>query len=105
MREREGFRVPTAIGPPEDKAGEARPAEEGSSQAEMTAAGGDGRRISTVLIIIGTELGFGSPPPLSLSRYVIWLPDLIFLRLVAMQTEALPLVNKFQLSEDTDGSL
>ncbi|XP_019702367.1 5'-methylthioadenosine/S-adenosylhomocysteine nucleosidase isoform X4 [Elaeis guineensis] len=41
----------------------------------MTAAGGDGRRISTVLIII------------------------------AMQTEALPLVNKFQLSEDTDGSL
>ncbi|KAG1359080.1 5'-methylthioadenosine/S-adenosylhomocysteine nucleosidase 1 [Cocos nucifera] len=70
------------MAPPEDEAGEARHAEEGSSQAEMTAAppleraaGGDGRRISTVLIII------------------------------AMQTEALPLVNKFQLSEDTDGSL
>ncbi|NP_001290494.1 5'-methylthioadenosine/S-adenosylhomocysteine nucleosidase 2 [Elaeis guineensis] len=71
------------MAPPEDNAGEAAE-EEGSSIPEVApapspakapACGGDGRRVSTVLIII------------------------------AMQTEALPLVNKFQLSEDTDGSL
>ncbi|XP_038984860.1 5'-methylthioadenosine/S-adenosylhomocysteine nucleosidase-like isoform X15 [Phoenix dactylifera] len=61
----------------------AAPTEEWSSQPEVTAAhppknaagDGDRRPISTVLIII------------------------------AMQTEALPLVNKFHLSEDIDGSL
>uniref|UniRef100_A0A8N4F3F5 5'-methylthioadenosine/S-adenosylhomocysteine nucleosidase 1 n=1 Tax=Elaeis guineensis var. tenera TaxID=51953 RepID=A0A8N4F3F5_ELAGV len=64
-------------------AGAAEPVEERSFQSAVTAApppenasgDGDGRPISSVLFII------------------------------AMQMEALPLINKFHLSEDIDGSL